>query len=108
MKQFMDCYYNMNNTVDAESGNEAIKTKQKTLKYIIDMSLNQMVNMQNRPFRCILMRLWCLIYDERAAISEPNYLQLMGIEEAFVLEMISVNSSRSDFGAVLMMTCFIC
>jgi hypothetical protein len=46
--------------------------------------------------------------DERAAIQcNQITFQLMGIEEAFVLEMISVNSSRSDFGAVLMMTCFI-
>jgi hypothetical protein len=58
-----------------------------------------MVNMQNRidVYHAALMP-----NDERAAIQcSPNYLQLMGIEEAFVLEMISVNSSRSDFGAVL-------
>jgi tetratricopeptide (TPR) repeat protein len=105
MKQLGDCYYNMNNTVDAEKWYaEAIQTKQNPeiyYRYGQVLKSNGKYaesNVQMYTYAALMPN------DERAKqfSANPNYLsQLMSIEEAFVLEMISVNSSRSDFGAVL-------
>jgi outer membrane protein OmpA-like peptidoglycan-associated protein/tetratricopeptide (TPR) repeat protein len=105
MKQLGDCYYNMNNTVDAEKWYaEAIQTKQNPeiyYRYGQVLKSNGKYaesNVQMYTYAALMPN------DERGKqfSANPNYLsQLMSIEEAFVLEMISVNSSRSDFGAVL-------
>lgn len=105
MKQLGDCYYNMNNSVDAEKWyGLAIKTKQDPEIYY---RYGQMLksngkyeesNDQMKTFVALMPN------DKRAKefSANPDYLsELMGIEKAFVVEMISVNSSRSDFGAVL-------
>jgi outer membrane protein OmpA-like peptidoglycan-associated protein/tetratricopeptide (TPR) repeat protein len=105
MKQLGDCFYSMNNTVDAEKWYElAIKTKQDPEIYY---RYGQMLksngkyaesNQQMKTFVALMPS------DKRATefSANPNYLSdLMGIEKIFEVEKIAVNSDRSDFGAVL-------
>jgi outer membrane protein OmpA-like peptidoglycan-associated protein len=105
MKRLGDCYYNMNNTVDAEKWyGLAIKTEQEPeiyYRYGQMLKSNGKYAESNEQMKTFVAK---MPNDNRAKefIANPNYLlDLMGIEKAFVVEMISVNSDRSDFGAIL-------
>ena len=105
MKQLGDCYYNMNNTVEAEKWYaQAAKTKQNPemyYRYAQVLKSNGKYaesNAQMKSFASLMPN------DERAIEfnKNPNYLaKLMDIEKGYIIEKISVNSDRSDFGAVL-------
>jgi outer membrane protein OmpA-like peptidoglycan-associated protein/tetratricopeptide (TPR) repeat protein len=105
MKQLGDCYYYINNTFDAEKWyGQAIKTKQDPEIYY---RYGQMLksngkyaesNEQMKTFTVLKPN------DKRAQEfnENPNYLAgLMGIKKDFTVNKISVNSERSDFGAIL-------
>jgi outer membrane protein OmpA-like peptidoglycan-associated protein len=105
MKQLGDCYFNINNTVDAEKWyGLVIKIKQNPETYYrygqVLKSNGKYVesNVQMNSFAALVPN------DERAKgfNENPKYLaDLMDIEKKFVIDRISVNSDRSDFGAVL-------
>jgi outer membrane protein OmpA-like peptidoglycan-associated protein len=105
MKQLGDCYFNINNTVDAEKWyGLVIKSKQNPETYYrygqVLKSNGKYVesNVQMNSFAALVPN------DERAKgfNENPKYLaDLMDIEKKFVIDRISVNSDRSDFGAVL-------
>jgi outer membrane protein OmpA-like peptidoglycan-associated protein len=105
MKQLGDCYFNINNTVDAEKWyGLVIKSKQNPETYYrygqVLKSNGKYVesNVQMNSFAALVPN------DERAKgfNENPKYLaDLMDIEKKFVINRISVNSDRSDFGAVL-------
>ncbi|MFQ3173387.1 MAG: outer membrane protein OmpA-like peptidoglycan-associated protein [Flavobacterium sp.] len=105
MKQLGDCYYYMNNTVDAEKWyNQALNTKQDPetyYRYAQILKSNGKYaesNAQMKTFAALMPN------DKRAKEfnDNPNYLaKLIGIKTGFTVSKISVNSDRSDFGAIL-------
>jgi outer membrane protein OmpA-like peptidoglycan-associated protein/tetratricopeptide (TPR) repeat protein len=105
MKQLGDCYYYMNNTVDAEKWyDQALNTKQDPetyYRYAQILKSNGKYaesNAQMKTFAALMPN------DKRAKEfnDNPNYLaKLIGIKTGFTVSKISVNSDRSDFGAIL-------
>jgi outer membrane protein OmpA-like peptidoglycan-associated protein len=105
LKQLGDCYYNMSSTVDAEKWyGLALKTKQEPEIYYrygqVLKSNGKYAESNDQMITFVAL----MPNDVRAKEfdANPNYLsELMGIEKAFVVEILSVNSDKSDFGAVL-------
>lgn len=104
-KQLGDCYYNMVNTIEAEKWyTEAVKSQQDAeiyYKYAQVLKSNGKYaesDAQMRVFATMLPN------DQRAKEfnENPNYLsKLKSKEKLFDVNKITVNSEKSNFGAVL-------
>ena len=104
-KQLGDSYYAMNNTTEAEKWYaQAIKTKQNAETYyrygqvLKSNGKYDESNVQMKTFATLLPS------DKRAEEfnKNPNYIdRLKSIEPTFQIVKLSINSDRSDFGAVL-------
>lgn len=104
-KQLGDCYYNMHNTVAAEKWySQAVKTNQAAetyYRYAQVLKSNGKyaeANVQMKAFATMVPN------DQRTKefIANPDYLtELINKEKLFEVNKISLNSNRSDFGAVL-------
>ena len=104
-KQLGDCYYNMYNTIESEKWyRQAMQSKQDAETYarfaqmLKSNSKYAEANEQMKIFASLLP-------DDQRAIEfnkNPDYLpQLIDKEKLFDVNKISVNSEKSDFGAVL-------
>jgi outer membrane protein OmpA-like peptidoglycan-associated protein len=104
-KQLGDCYYNMYNTVESEKWyRQAMQSKQDAETYA---RFAQMLKSNSKYAEANeQMKIFAsLIPDDQRAIEftkNPDYLpQLIDKEKLFDVNKISVNSEKSDFGAVL-------
>ncbi|MFV8370538.1 OmpA family protein [Flavobacterium sp. LB2R40] len=104
-KQLGNCYYNMNNSVESEKWYaEALQTQQDTnthYKYAQMLKSNGKYAESN-----VQMKIFANMApsDQRAIAfnKDPNYLsKLNNTEKLFDVNKISLNSKRSDFGAIL-------
>ena len=104
-KQLGDCYYNMYNTIESEKWyRQAMQSKQDAETYarfaqmLKSNSKYEEANEQMKIFASLIPN------DQRAIEfnKNPDYLpQLIDKEKLFDVNKISVNSEKSDFGAVL-------
>lgn len=104
-KQLGDCYYNMYNTIESEKWyRQAMQSKQDAETYA---RFAQMLKSNSKYAEANeQMKIFAsLIPNDQRAIEfnkNPDYLpQLMDKEKLFDVNKISVNSEKSDFGAVL-------
>ncbi|MNF47488.1 Outer membrane porin F precursor [compost metagenome] len=104
-KQLGDCYYNMYNTIESEKWyRQAMQSKQDAETYA---RFAQMLKSNSKYAEANeQMKIFAtLIPNDQRAIEfnkNPDYLpQLIDKEKLFDVNKISVNSEKSDFGAVL-------
>ncbi|WP_348810340.1 OmpA family protein [Flavobacterium maritimum] len=104
-KQLGDCYYNMYNTIESEKWyRQAMQSKQDAetyARYAQMLKSNSKYSEANEQMKIFA----ALIPNDQRSIEfnkNPDYLpQLIDKEKLFDVNKISINSAKSDFGAVL-------